>query len=44
MGVVCPQTDESMLSDTGIINVQALKLRKKEKLRALREIKFIFAA
>lgn len=31
MRIVCPQTDESMLSDTGIINVQPFKLRKKGK-------------
>lgn len=43
MGVACPHSDESVLSDTGIINVQALKLGKKEKLKALREIEFIFA-
>lgn len=34
MRVVCPQTDEAILSDSKIINVQPLKLRK-GKLRAL---------
>lgn len=32
MGVVCPQTDESILSDTGIINVQALKKKRKTQI------------
>lgn len=41
--VVCPQTNESMLFDIGIINVQELKLRKKEKPEALRKIAFLFA-
>lgn len=36
MGVVCPQTNESMLFDIRIINFQSLKLRK--KVKALREI------
>lgn len=31
LGVVCPQTNESMWFDIGIINVQALKLREKRK-------------
>lgn len=35
MRVVCPQTDEAILSDSEIINVQPLKLRRKGKLKAL---------
>lgn len=41
MGVVYPQTDARLLSDIGIINVQALKLRKKNS-KAPSEIEFIF--